>query len=84
MEYVVYILECADKTLYVGITNDIEKRLEAHNSKKSGARYTKSRRPVILKYKEFQKSRSEALKREMAIKKLSREKKLLLIKSRNH
>ena len=52
MAYFTYILECADKTLYVGSKNDIEKRLHQHNNLKSGAHYTKIRRPVILKYKE--------------------------------
>ena len=50
--YFTYILECADKTLYVGSTNDLEKRVYQHNNLKSGAHYTKIRRPVILKYSE--------------------------------
>lgn len=78
MPYFVYILECNDKTLYAGSTNDLEKRLYTHNNSKSGAHYTKIRRPVVLKYSEKFKTKSEALKREFAIKKLSREKKLKL------
>lgn len=76
--YYVYILECADKTLYVGSANDIEKRLHAHNNSKQGAHYTKIRRPVVLKYSESFTTKSEALKRECAIKKLKREDKLKL------
>lgn len=79
--YYVYILECADKTLYVGSTNDLQKRLHQHNHSKSGAHYTKIRRPVVLRYSEkvttFEKSRS----REAEIKRLGREKKLALINS---
>jgi putative endonuclease len=76
--YFVYILECADTTLYVGSTNNLEKRLKAHNELKSGAHYTKIRRPVILKYQEEVASLSEALTREVEIKRLTREKKLAL------
>ena len=82
MPYYVYILECADGSLYVGSTNDLEKRLHQHNNSKSGAHYTKMRRPVALKYSEKLKNLSEALKREIEIKRWKREKKLKLIKSR--
>lgn len=78
-EWFVYILECNDKTLYTGITNNIEKRIEQHNSGQEGAKYTRARRPVRCVYKESQSNRSEATKREMAIKKLSRFDKLKLI-----
>jgi putative endonuclease len=78
--YSVYILECADKTLYVGSTNDLEKRLHAHNNLKSGAHYTKIRRPVKLKYSEKVMSYSEVRKREAELKRLTREEKLALIK----
>jgi len=78
--YYVYILECADKTLYVGSTNNIQKRLHVHNNSKTGAHYTKIRRPVTLKYSESFETKSEALKRECAIKKFKREEKLKLIK----
>lgn len=76
--YFVYILECADGTLYVGSTNNLEKRLREHNELKSGAHYTKIRRPVMLKYKEELPGLSEARKREAEIKKWSRQKKLAL------
>ena len=78
MHYV-YILRCADDTLYTGWTTDLEKRIQAHNSKK-GAKYTKSRTPVTLFYYEEFESKSDALKREAAIKKLPRSSKLLLKK----
>lgn len=80
MSYYVYILLCKDKTLYTGITNDIENRVLAHNTSKTGAKYTKARRPVNLVYKELLGSKGDALKRECAIKKLTRKMKLLLIK----
>ncbi len=76
--YFVYILVCCDETLYCGYTNDLEARLAAHNSGK-GAKYTKSRIPVQMVYHECFKTKSEALKREAAIKKLTRPKKLDLI-----
>ena len=78
MAYHVYILECADRTLYIGSTNDIEKRIHAHNNSKSGAHYTKIRRPVTLKYSEKFRTKGQALKREHALKKLSRAEKLKL------
>lgn len=78
MDYV-YILKCADGTLYTGWTNDLEKRIETHNSG-NGAKYTRSRLPVELVYHEEFESKSDALKREHEIKKLSREQKLELIK----
>jgi putative endonuclease len=79
MTHHVYILECADKTLYVGCTNNLEKRLIEHNSQKCGAHYTKIRRPVVLKYSESFETLAEARKREAEIKRWSREKKLKLI-----
>lgn len=78
-KWVVYILECKDKTLYTGITNNLEKRLEHHNTGSEGAKYTRARRPVKCVYQEEQQNRSEATKREMDIKKLSRLEKLKLI-----
>jgi putative endonuclease len=78
MSYV-YILECSDGTLYTGWTTDVEKRVKTHNSGK-GAKYTKIRRPVILKHIEEFESKQEAQKREYEIKKLSRDEKLKLIK----
>jgi len=71
-------LECNDSSLYTGITNDLEKRIIAHNSGK-GAKYTKSRLPVKLIYKESYKTKSDSLKREFEIKKLKRTEKLKLI-----
>jgi putative endonuclease len=75
----VYILECADKTLYVGCTNDLEKRVQQHNHAKSGAHYTKIRRPVVLKYSESFRTLHKARAREAEIKRWPREKKLTLI-----
>ncbi|OGI61981.1 hypothetical protein A2645_00895 [Candidatus Nomurabacteria bacterium RIFCSPHIGHO2_01_FULL_39_9] len=80
MPYLAYILECADKTLYVGSTNDLEKRLGEHNNSKRGAHYTKIRRPVVLKYYEKFPTLKEARRRETEIKGWRREKKLNLIK----
>jgi putative endonuclease len=80
-DWLVYILECNDKTLYTGITNDLKKRLEQHNHGKDGAKYTRVRRPVKCVYQEIQKNRSEAAKREFAIKKIARAEKLKLINS---
>lgn len=72
MDYFVYILKCADGTYYTGVTNDIEKRLHAHNHLPTGAKYTKARRPVELIYSEKAKNRSEAQSREYAIRQLDR------------
>ena len=80
-DWFVYILECNDKTLYTGITTDLEKRVEEHNSGKEAAKYTRVRRPVKCVYNETHKNRSEATKREFAIKQLSRKEKLKLIKA---
>jgi putative endonuclease len=74
----VYILCCGDDTLYTGITNDLEKRIHAHNEKR-GARYTRSRLPVTLVYQEESTSRSAASQREISIKKLTRAQKMSLI-----
>lgn len=78
-DWFVYILECKDKTLYTGITNNLIKRLEQHNSLKDGAKYTRPRRPVKYVYQEIQTNRSAATKRELEIKKLKRSEKLKLI-----
>ncbi len=75
MSWVVYILECADKSLYTGITNDLQNRIATHENG-TGARYTKGRGPFKLLYKEPCKNRSEASKREITIKKLNRNQKL--------
>lgn len=79
MQYFVYIVECADKTLYCGTARDVNKRILEHNESMRGAKYTKTRRPVVLKYFETFSSKSAALKREHAIKKLTRKKKVELI-----
>ena len=75
-----YIVKCSDETLYTGWTNNLKKRMEAHNSGK-GAKYTKNRRPVELVYFEEYDTKQEAMQREYAIKQLSRQKKLALIHS---
>ena len=74
----VYILRCRDNSLYTGITDDLNRRLEAHNSGK-GAKYTRGRGPVKLCYSEAQESYSAALNRVYAIKRLSRADKLALM-----
>lgn len=77
--YYTYIVECSDKTLYTGYTNNLAERIKAHNDKK-GAKYTRGRTPVVLKYYEEFDDKTDALKRESQIKKLKRKKKLLLFK----
>lgn len=77
MNWLCYILRCVDNTLYTGITNDLEKRLLAHNAG-IAAKYTRGRCPVQLIYAEPCANKSIALKRELQIKKLSRPNKLLL------
>ncbi|MDP3965775.1 MAG: GIY-YIG nuclease family protein [bacterium] len=79
VSHVTYILECADKTLYVGCTNNLEKRLREHNGAKSGAHYTKIRRPVVLRHSETFRSLAKARAREAEIRRLSRKEKLELI-----
>lgn len=74
----VYLLRCADGSLYCGITNDLERRLAAHNGGR-GAAYTRSRRPVEVVWSEPARGRSHALRREAAIKQLARRQKLLLV-----
>ena len=78
--WTVYILECGDGTYYTGITNDIDQRIQAH-TEGTGARYTRGRGPFSLEYTEQCKDRSEATKRELSIKKLSRAEKLAIIKN---
>lgn len=78
MNWVVYILKCNDGSLYTGITNDLAKRLFAHE-KGIGAKYTRGKAPFSIVYKEFYKTRSEATKREAQIKGLTRRQKLELI-----
>ena len=79
MNYV-YILRCGDDSLYTGWTNNLEKRVKAHSNGK-GAKYTKARLPIELVYFEEFEDKIEAMRREYAIKKLTRKEKLLLIKT---
>ena len=88
MSHFVYIVRCADKTLYTGYTVDVKKRITEHNAEGDsktaqsvGAKYTRSRRPVKLVYTEECESRSAALSREYTIKQLSREQKQILVKT---
>lgn len=76
--WLVYMLECADGSLYTGVTNDMARRLEQHNDG-SGARYTRSRRPVKLRYQETCADRSDALLRECSLRLLSRKEKEALV-----
>lgn len=71
----VYIVRCADATLYTGIARDVTKRIDEHNHGRQAARYTRGRRPVQLVYSETCATKGEALRREMAIKKLPRSQK---------
>jgi putative endonuclease len=77
--YYLYILECADKTLYTGITVDLDRRVREHNSSKLGAKYTRARRPVKLVYSKKYRNRSSASKAEHRLKQLSRAEKLKLL-----
>lgn len=81
-KYYLYILKCSDKTLYTGITTDLDRRVKEHNTSALGAKYTNGRRPVKLIYSKKFKSRSEATKEESRIKKLSRLEKLELTSAR--
>ena len=78
MGYLVYILRCGDGTLYTGCTNDLDRRLRAHQAGR-GAKYTRSRLPVELVYREAAADRSAALRREAPIKRMDRRAKLALI-----
>jgi len=80
--YHLYILKCADKTLYTGITVDLERRINEHNDTKLGAKYTRARKPVKLVYSKKFRNRSLASKEENRIKNLSRQEKLELIKNK--
>ena len=78
--YYLYILTCSDRTLYTGITTDVDKRVDEHNRGLVGAKYTRSRLPVFLSYVKEVGERAEALREEYKMKQLSREQKLALIK----
>ena len=79
-KYYIYVLQCSDTTLYTGYTNNVEKRVQVHNSGK-GAKYTKARLPVACIYQETFDTKSEALKAEHAFKKLTRQQKFDYIRS---
>ena len=82
MSWAVYILECSDGSFYTGISNNVEARINTHNASK-GAKYTKSRLPVTLVFQENTFNKSESLRREIEIKKLTRKKKRELIDAFN-
>ena len=75
----IYIVRCSDNSLYTGITKNIEKRIDEHNNGKAGAAYTRARRPVKLVYQEIFKTRSDATKREIEIKKFRKKEKELIL-----
>ena len=77
-QWTLYILECGDGTLYTGITDDLERRLKAHEQGK-GAKYTRGRGPLTLRYQESLADKSTALKREYEVKRLRKTDKLALI-----
>ena len=83
MTWIVYILECADNSLYTGITTNLTRRVQEHHAG-TGAKYTKNRGPYTVRYTEITKTRSTALKREAAIKTLDRSAKLALITTSSH
>lgn len=82
MSYWLYILKCGDDTLYTGVTDDVDRRLAVHRSGK-GAKYTRGRGPLEVVYREELPDKSAALKREIAVKRLTREEKLTLIAEKN-
>lgn len=77
----VYILQCADGTLYTGITNDLDRRLKAHNAG-TASKYTRVRRPVTMVYQENADTKGDALRRELQIKSMSRQQKMALFKEK--
>lgn len=81
MAWFVYILRCADGSLYTGVSTDVLARVQTHNSSKQGARYTRSRRPVMLAYQERKRNKSYALRREAEIKSWEKEKKEQFLKN---
>tara|TARA_Y100000816_G_scaffold289984_1_gene277644 strand:+ start:1463 stop:1738 length:276 start_codon:yes stop_codon:yes gene_type:complete len=82
-KWYVYLLECSDKTYYCGITTDINRRISEHNTSSRSAKYTRSRRPVSLIGCLEAESRSDALKKEISIKKMNRKEKLKLFSTGN-
>ena len=81
-KWYVYILRCVDDTLYTGITNNIDRRLKAHNAG-TASKYTRSRRPVTMIYQEEAETKGDALRRELAIKTMTRSQKQSLIEQLN-
>jgi putative endonuclease len=81
--YHLYILKCADATLYTGIALDLVRRINEHNSSAAGAKYTRSRRPVTLVYVKKYRTRSEAARAEYRMKKLTRKEKIEMISQQN-
>lgn len=79
--YAVYIVECADGTLYTGITTDLKRRIEEHNTSSKGAKYTRARRPVKLVYSKRFRTRVTASRAEATMKALSRQEKIARIAS---
>lgn len=79
--YYLYILKCADNTLYTGITTNLKRRISEHDSSKLGAKYTKSRRPVKLVYSKKFKNRSSASRAEIKIKLLNKSQKIQIIQN---
>ncbi len=77
--FFVYIVRCADRSLYTGVAKDVQKRIHEHNSSTRGAKYTRSRRPVTLVYAKQYPNKSAALRAEYALKQYSRKEKLLMI-----
>lgn len=77
--YTLYLLRCSDETLYTGITADLKRRIHEHNTSEKGAKYTRNRRPCVLVYCEQLESKSAALKREIAVKKMTKAKKEALL-----
>ena len=79
----VYMLRCADNSLYTGVTTDVERRIVEHNGQKSVTKYTRVRQPVEVAYQEEAESRSEACKREAQLKKLTKKEKEILVGSKS-
>lgn len=82
MKWFLYVLQCSDGTYYTGVTTDMKRRLNEHNTSKRGAKYTKTRRPVKLVYLSECESRSSAQKAEYKFKKLTRKQKEAIINER--
>lgn len=80
-KWYVYILQCADGTLYTGITNDLDRRLKAHNAG-TASKYTRVRRPVAMVYREEADTKGDALRRELQIKSMSRQQKMSLFNNK--